>query len=214
MTTATLHDVEAKTPGGEPTLVLASASAARRAVLEAAGVPFEVRRAAIDEDAVKAGLKAERAPVEDVAVTLAEMKARRVARNLSDRLVVGADQMLACGGMWFDKPADLGHARAHLQALRGKTHELISAAVVVHQGNRLWHHVGRARLTMRPFSDGFIDRYLEAVGDKALESVGAYQLEGLGAQLFEKVEGDYFTVLGLPLLPLLDYLRVRKVLAS
>lgn len=98
--------------------------------------------------------------------------------------------------------------------MRGKTHELISAVVVVHQDNRLWHHVERARLTMRPVSDSFIDRYLEVMGDKALASVGAYQLEGIGAQLFDKVEGDYFTVLGLPLLPLLDYLRVRKVLAS
>lgn len=214
MTKATLHGAEAQTADGKPRLVLASASAARRSLLEAAGVPFEVEKAAIDEDAVKMGFKAEQAPVEDVAVALAEIKARRVARRLADRLVIGADQMLACEGMWFDKPADLDHARAHLQALRGKTHELISAVVVVHQDNRLWHHVERARLTMRPVSDSFIDRYLEVMGDKALASVGAYQLEGIGAQLFDKVEGDYFTVLGLPLLPLLDYLRVRKVLAS
>lgn len=195
------------------TIVLASASRTRLDLLRRAGVAVEAEAAAIDEAAVKQALHADGAKPEDVAEALAEMKAQRVSRRRPGALVIGADQMLDCNGVWFDKPPDLDHARAQLLALRGKTHALISGAVAVRDGERLWHRTDRARLTMRPFSDGFLEWYLAQTGPAALTSVGAYQLEGLGAQLFAKVEGDYFTILGLPLLPLLDYLRTRGVLA-
>jgi septum formation protein len=128
--------------------------------------------------------------------------------------VIGADQVLDCDGVLFDKPADPGAARTQLLALRGRTHRLVSAVVLVRDGQRLWHHVGRADLKMRDFSTRFLDRYLESAGQAALSSVGAYQLEGIGAQLFAAIEGDYFTILGLPLLPLLDNLREHGVLPS
>jgi septum formation protein len=122
--------------------------------------------------------------------------------------------MLECNGVWFDKPADRDHAAAHLAALSGRTHRLISSAVCVRDGARIWHHTAVATLTMRPLSRSFIDRYLEAAGPAVLRSVGAYQLEGLGAQLFSRIEGDYFTVLGLPLLPILAFLRDNQVIAE
>lgn len=122
--------------------------------------------------------------------------------------------MLECDGAWFDKPADRAEAKAHLQALRGRKHRLVSGVVALMNGQRQWHHVDVATLTMRDFSDAFIDRYLDAMGDAVLTSVGAYQLEGLGSQLFNRIEGDYFTILGMPLLPVLDYLRQRRILAS
>jgi septum formation protein len=128
--------------------------------------------------------------------------------------VIGADQVLVHRGEILDKPATVDEARAHLRRLRGQQHELLSAAVIVVAGAPVWRHVGRARLAMRPFSDAFLDRYLEQVGARALTSVGAYQLEGLGAQLFARVEGDYFTVLGLPLLEVLGFLRARGVLVE
>src|SRR5690606_10859737 len=126
----------------------------------------------------------------------------------------GADRMLACAGRWFGKPADRAAARAQLLALRGRTHDLVTAAVVLRDGTRLWQHVERASLTMRPVSDAFVESYLAALGDDAMRSVGAYQLEGLGAQLFARVEGDFFTILGLPLLPLLDFLRGHGTLLT
>ncbi|HET8726975.1 MAG TPA: Maf family protein [Alphaproteobacteria bacterium] len=193
-------------------IVLASGSRTRRDLLANAGVEVTVDPAAIDEDMVKASLRADGAKAGDVAEALAEMKAMRVSRRHPGALVVGADQMLECGGVWFDKPPDPDHARAQLVALRGKTHTLVSTAVAVRDGVRLWHRTDEARLVMRDFSDAFLDFYLDRVGTAALGSVGAYQLEGPGAQLFARVEGDYFTVLGLPLLPLLDYLRVQGVL--
>jgi septum formation protein len=122
--------------------------------------------------------------------------------------------MLECNGVWFDKPPDLEHARAHLMSLRGRTHELITAAVVVRGGARLWQHVDRAQLAMRPFSEVFIDAYLQAVGAEVCSTVGAYRLEGQGAQLFSRVQGDFFTILGLPLLPLLDFLRGHGIVAE
>jgi septum formation protein len=202
-----------ESPSGEsPTtqgrlLVLASGSRTRATLLAAAGVAVEIQSPAVDEAEVKAALRAEQASAQAVAETLAELKAQRVSRRYPGAFVIGADQMLDCGGIWFDKPADRAHAAAHLQALRDRTHELISAVTVVCDGTVLWHHVDRARLTMRRFDDAFIDRYLDAVGAAAFDSVGAYQLEGLGAQLFRRIEGDYFTILGLPLLALLDFLR-------
>ena len=200
--------------GSPAALVLASASASRSAMLRQAGLVITQDEAGVDEDLVKHSLRAEGADAAHVALTLADLKAQQVSRRHPDAFVVGADQMLECNGVWFDKPPDLDHARGHLQALRGKTHTLITAAVVVRAGARIWQHVDRAALTMRPFSDRFIDNYLDAAGGDMCSTVGAYRLEGLGAQLFSRVEGDFFTILGLPLLPLLDFLRGHGIVAE
>ena len=195
-------------------VVLASASRARAALLRGAGVPFLVDAAAIDEVEVRASLRLAKAEPPVVAETLAELKAQRIARRHAGSLVIGADQVLECEGVLFDKPIDLTAARDQLLALRGRRHRLISAVALVRDGQRLWHHVDRADLRMRDFSERFLDRYLGSAGNAALSSVGAYQLEDLGAQLFADVDGDYFTILGLPLLPLLDILREHGVLPS
>ncbi|MFC5307522.1 Maf family protein [Azospirillum picis] len=192
-------------------LVLASGSRTRAAMLERAGLTALLDRPAVDEDEVKAAGRAENVTAEIVAEALAELKAQRITRRHPGALVVGADQMLECEGRWFDKPTDRAGARDQLLALRGRTHRLISCAVVVRDGQRMWHRIDSARLTMRSFSDAFLDDYLDRAGDEVLQSVGAYQLEGLGAQLFHRVEGDFFTILGLPLLPLLGFLRVHGV---
>ena len=194
----------AKTRSGRP-LVLASASSARRMILERAGIPFEILPAAIDETSVKAAMQG--VDVEDVALALADAKARAVAARRPDALVLGADQILECEDRWFDKPKDRAEAEQHLKALRGRAHRLISAVVAVRDGERIWRHVELAVLTMRPFGDAFLTNYLNVSGPEILESVGAYRLEGLGPQLFARIEGDYFTILGLPLLPVLEFLR-------
>jgi septum formation protein len=197
-----------------PAIVLASASRTRAAMLEAAGVPFRIDAAAIDEVEIRAALLAERAIPAQIAETLSELKAQRVARRHPGSLVLGADQVLAMGDTLFDKPGDRAAAARQLAALSGNSHRLYSAVVVVRDGARLWHHVGMAELTMRRIDAGFIDGYLDDAGDAVLHSVGAYQLEGLGAQLFSRVDGDFFTVLGLPLLPLLGFLREHRVIPS
>lgn len=197
-----------------PTLVLASASSARAELLRRAGVSFTVAPAVIDEAEIKAAFRAERLGVAECANALAEAKALRVARRHPDALVIGADQMLVCDGAWFDKPADRAAARAQLVALRGKRHELISAVCVVRGGERLWHFVDRSALVMRDFSDAFLDTYLDAAGADVLGSVGAYRLEAIGVQLFARIEGGYFAILGLPLLPLLDFLRGHGIVAK
>ena len=194
-------------------IVLASKSAARRAVLEGAGVPFEAVVAGVDEDAVKAGLLGEGAGPRDIADALAELKAMKVSRARSE-LVIGADQTLDLDGRLYDKVDDLDAARERLRALRGKAHKLHSAVVVARDGQPIWREVASARLTMRDFSDAFLEDYLAIEGQAALGSVGCYRLEGPGAQLFSRIEGDYFAILGLPLLGLLDLFRRYKVLPT
>jgi septum formation protein len=188
-----------------PSLILASASPSRRALLANAGLQFDVEPPGIDEDEVKRSLGSRSAP-QELASMLAEMKAVKVSSRHPEAMVVGADSTLACIGRLFDKPPTLDAARKQLLALRGQTHELFSSVVVARGGARLWHWSERARLTMKPFNETFLDAYLARAGNDVLASVGAYQLEGLGAHLFTRVDGDYFTILGLPLLPLLSFL--------
>jgi septum formation protein len=192
-------------------LVIASKSAARRTVLEAAGIPLEVRPADIDERGIEARSSA--AAPGEVAALLAREKARAIAAGMPGRLVLGADQTLALGSRRFSKPLDRAAAREQLQALRGCTHELHSAVAVVRDGEVLYDHVEVARLTMRAFADDFLDRYIETTGAAVTASVGGYQLERTGIHLFSRIEGDHFTVLGLPLLPLLDFLRNQGLVA-
>jgi len=193
-------------------LILASGSAARRRMLEAAGLAFEAVVPRVDEEAAKARFRAEGMAPRDQAIALAELKALSISRSISrSAVVIGADQMLALEGEALDKPKEPGEARQHLLRLRGRTHELITAAVVAREGAVVWRHVDTPRLTMRAFSDAFLDDYLARAGADVLASVGAYQLEGLGSQLFERVEGDHFSILGLQLLPLLTVLREQGI---
>ena len=193
-------------------LVLASKSEIRRSVLEAAGFPVEILPADIDERGIEVRASAQGPGM--VAALLAREKARAVSAKHPDRMVLGADQTLALGQRRFSKAPNRAAAREQLAALRGATHSLHSAAAVMRGGTALFEHVDAAHLTMRNFSDAYLDSYLDAVGDKALSSVGGYQLEGTGIQLFERVEGDHFTVLGLPLFALLDWLRHAGLLAK
>jgi septum formation protein len=194
-------------------VVLASASRARRELLAAAGVAFTVEPADVDEPALRRSLGPETAPAE-VADVLARAKAEDVGKRHRDGLVIGADQVLAFGGEVLSKPGDAAGARATLTKLRGKTHELISAVAFAEDGRITFTHTATARLTMRDFSEAFLEEYLVRAGDRVGQSVGAYELEGLGVQLFERIEGDYFTILGLPLLPVLAELRTRGILAK
>lgn len=188
-------------------IVLSSGSATRRKLLNQTGLYFKTAKPPVDEAVIKTALKQAGASALEVAGHLAESKANSVAAILPGAYVIGADQMLECEGQWFDKPADREGARRHLQSLRGKTHQLITAAVIAHEGKIVWRHTETARMTMRDFSDAFLDQYLDKAGDGAVRSVGAYELEGAGALLFERVEGDFFSILGLPLIPLLGALR-------
>ena len=192
-------------------IVLASGSATRRAMLEAAGLNIVVDKPNVDEDELKRSFKAAGLSASDAAEALAATKAERVQSRHPGMIVVAADQMLECDGAWFDKPVDREAASRQLAALGGKTHRLISAVIAYRDGQRLWHAVDTAKLTVRPLSPSFIESYLDAVGDRALSSVGGYQIEGPGIQLFTRIEGDHFTILGMPLLPLLDFLRIHGV---
>jgi septum formation protein len=194
-------------------VILASGSASRRALLAASGVAADAVAPNVDEESFRNALRAENVSVRDQAMQLAELKAVRVSQSRAG-LVIGGDQMLALGNEAFDKPRDLAEARSHLARLSGRSHTLETAIVVCEEGRPVWRHLARPKLTMRPLSPEFIDTYVNACGDSLLSTVGAYQLEGLGAQLFSQIEGDYFSILGLPLLPLLDYLRTRKVLTQ
>lgn len=197
-----------------PRIVLASASSARKAALEAAGLRFEALAAAIDEASIKEAAQAEAIPAIDTALMLADAKAERIARRDADALVIGCDQLLVCEEQWFDKPADLAAARLQLQALRGRTHQLVTAIVCHRHGQRIWQHVAVPRLTMRDVSDSFLDAYLAAEATAVTQSVGAYRIEGPGVQLFSKVEGEHAAILGVPLLALFGFLRQHGVLLS
>ncbi len=189
------------------TIILASGSPFRRKLLENAGIPFTAVRPEIDERAAEAPLKSSGATPEEVAQILAEAKAMDVAGRHEGAIVIGSDQTLSLGGEIFHKPKDMEEARRHLLALSGRTHQLNSALAIMRSGETLWRHVDVASLTMRKLEPAFIGRHLAKVGDKALASVGAYQIEGEGIQLFERIEGSYFTIVGLPMLPLLAKLR-------
>jgi septum formation protein len=197
---------------GAPRVVLASASPTRAHLLRAAGVPFEQRPAAVDEASLKEALRAEGVSAGDAAVALAELKAQRVASQMPDAIVLGADQILTCEERWFDKPQDRAEAQAQLGALAGRWHELATAVVAFRGGARVWHHLAVPRLWLRDPSPEFLQDYLDALGETALTSVGAHQIEGVGAQLLARIQGDHFAVLGLPLLPLLEFLREQGVL--
>lgn len=194
-------------------IILASKSAARREVLTGAGVPFEVSVAGVDEDAVKTAMLAQGASARDVADALAEIKALRVSQG-REGFVIGSDQTLEFEGRLYDKAESVEAAGERLRAMRGKPHKLHSAVVVAKDGAPIWREVVTATLTMRDFSHEFLEAYLVTEGEAALGSVGCYRLEGPGAQLFSKIEGDYFAILGLPLMGLLDLLRRHGALAS
>ena len=189
-------------------VILASKSAARRAVLTGAGIDFEVHISGVDEDILKDRLLGEGASVSQIAEALAEQKALKVSQSVPG-LVIGSDQTLDFEGRLYDKAETLKAARERLQTLRGKSHQLHSAVVVAKAGEVIWREVVSSTLTMREFSDAFLESYLASEGPEALGSVGCYRLEGPGAQLFSKIEGDYFAILGLPLLGLLDLLRAH-----
>jgi septum formation protein len=195
-------------------LILASASPTRCRLLAAAGVEFRHEPASLDEEVIKQDFRRRGRSATDCALALAESKAMAVAGLRPDALVIGADQILRCQGRWFDKPTRLEDARNQLQLLRGVAHELVTAVCAVTDGSRVWSAANSARLTMRQFSDQFLDAYLDAEGQAVLGSVGAYHMEGRGIQLFSRIEGDYFSILGIPLVDLVCFLRDYQVLPA
>lgn len=195
-------------------IVLASGSAIRARLLRNAGPAIEVHPARIDEEAVRAALEHEGATPRDIADALAELKARKVSEKYPGALVLGCDQVLDLDGQVLSKPSDIDDARAQLTAMRGRTHRLLSAAVVARDGTAIWRHVGQVRLTMRNVSDAYLDAYLERNWHSIRDSVGCYKLEEEGVRLFSRIDGDYFTVLGLPLIELLTWLSVRGDIPS
>lgn len=203
------------TRASPPQIVLASGSRARREMLAAAGVHFTVQAADIDEPTIRVHLLQENAQIapERIAETLAVAKAEDVSAKQRGSVIIGADQVLALNNVLLSKAPSIEAARDALRRLRGRTHELHSAVALAEDGKASWTYVATARLTMRDFSDAFLDDYLKRASDRVTQTVGAYELEGLGVQLFERIEGDYFTILGLPLLPLLAELRAREIIA-
>jgi septum formation protein len=197
-----------------PRLVLASASTSRHGLLTGAGLVFEARPAAVDEEQIKLAAQAEGLPAGEAALLLAAAKAERIARRDPDALVIGCDQLLVCEDRWFDKPPDIAGAAEHLRALSGRVHVLETAVVAWRGGRQIWQHLERPRLTMRPLSEAFIAAYLALDGAAVLGSVGAYRLEGPGVHLFNRIEGEHSAILGLPLLPLLGFLRQHGVMLA
>jgi septum formation protein len=197
-----------------PQLLLASASQTRLDMLTAAGIVVRAEPARIDEDQVRRALEAEGASSRDIADALAEMKAAKLSDRHPEAFVLGADQVLDFKGRVFAKPESPEEARDQLRALRGQSHKLLSAAVLYQGGQPQWRHVGEARLTMRDFSDGYLEEYLSRNWDRIRHSVGGYRLEEEGVRLFSSISGDHFTILGLPLLPLLSYLAQRGIIAA
>ena len=195
-------------------IILASGSEIRAQILRNAGLDFEISVARVDEEAIRASLQAEHASPRDIADTLAEMKAQRVAARYPEALVIGCDQILAHGQSILGKPETPADALSQLQSLRGQKHQLLSAAVIYGEGKPLWRHVGTVRLTMRDVSDAYLTDYIDRNWNSIRHSVGAYKLEEEGVRLFTRIEGDYFNVLGLPLLELLSYLTLRGTLPA
>ena len=194
-------------------LILASQSRFRAGLLAAAGVAVETMAAHVDEAEVKQAARAEGASAEETALLLASLKAERIARRHPEALVIGGDQMLVCEGTWFDKPPDMAAARAQLLALRGKAHTLVTAVLCQRGGQRVWQHIAKPKLVMRDFSEAFLDQYLALEGEVLTTTVGAYRVEGPGLQLFDRIEGEHSEIVGLPMLPLLGFLRQHGVLA-
>ena len=193
-------------------VVLASSSRARARLLADAGLSFEVDPPLLDESPTKKRMRARGADAAELAEALAEAKARERTKHHPGTYVIGADQVLELDGKWYDKPKTREEAADHLRTFRGRTHHLVSAVCVVRDNDRIWRHVETARLKMRMFSEDFLFSYLDQAGDEYLESVGAYRLEGMGSQLFSRIDGNHFTILGLPLLSLLRFLRREGVL--
>ena len=193
-------------------LILASASRTRSQILLNAGIDFNIQVSNIDESVIKKQLKSKKP--EEIAIKLATLKAQEIAKLYEDALVIGADQILECDGLLFNKPTNVDETRSNLEFLRGKTHRLISAVCVVCNNEKLWGITDNVYLTMRELSDEFIDFYVQKAGKDVYSSVGGYRLEDFGAQLFTQINGDFFSVLGLPLLPLLEFLRYKKIIKS
>ncbi len=196
---------------GERELILASGSRFRRQLLEQAGIKIRVIPAVVDEAAIRVALTDDNPDIDaaDVAEVLARTKAEQISALHPDALVIGADQVLVCGGEIFGKPASVAAARVQLSALRGLTHALPTAVALAERGATVWSHVDEPQLTMRRFSDAFLEAYLEVESDAVTETVGGYALEGRGAQLFDSIDGNYFSIIGLQLMPLLAELRLR-----
>ena len=195
-------------------IILASASVARGEILRNAGLTFGIVPADVDEDAVKSKMKGEGSSASETAQVLADLKAQKVSREQTEAMVIGADQMLVCEDSWFDKPSNLQVARHQLMKLRGKRHQLLSSVSVAQHGDIIFRYGANSILTMRFFSECFLDSYLKAEADTVCRSVGGYRLEGSGIQLFASVTGSYFDILGLPLLPLLAFLRTKETLGD
>jgi septum formation protein len=196
-----------------PPIILASTSPIRRALMDGAGIAYVAVSPGVDEEAAKDAMRAESISPRDQADKLAELKAVRVSAKRPG-LVIGCDQILQCEGQAWDKASDLSEARERLMMLRGRVHTLECGAVIARDGVPIWRLLKTSRLVMRDFSDAFLDDYLANHGEAALYSVGCYQLEGAGAQLFERIDGDYFAILGLPLLEIMDFLRLHGALSK
>jgi septum formation protein len=207
-----MNDILMGSKASAHSLVLASGSAIRAEILGNAGLEFDIERPTVDEASVRLSMIEQQATVDAGASRLADLKALEISKSRQTSFVIGADQILECEGTWFEKPESSDQARVQLRRLSGRRHTLVSSVSVVLGGSVIWRHTGRASLVMRRLEDMFLDRYIEIMGEKLLSSVGGYQMEGLGAQLFDSVDGDHYTILGLPLLPLLGFLRDKSVL--